>query len=95
MMIAFNRSQKFVWLGLVAAALFLKPVGGAGAFQAARVSVELENLTWVQAEEALRTYGVVLIALGARTKEHGLHLPSGCGALSEFLPSVSVRSDLT
>jgi len=38
------------------------------------VSVELENLTWVEAEKALKTHEVVLIALGARTKEHGPHL---------------------
>jgi len=38
-------------------------------------SVELENLTWVQAEQVLKRYEVVLIALGARTKEHGPHLP--------------------
>ncbi len=38
-------------------------------------SIELENLTWMQAEEVLENYEVVLIALGARTKEHGPHLP--------------------
>ena len=38
-------------------------------------SVELENLTWVQAEKVLKEYDVILIALGARTKEHGPHLP--------------------
>lgn len=38
-------------------------------------SVEVENLTWVQAEQVLKRYDVVLIALGARTKEHGPHLP--------------------
>ncbi len=38
-------------------------------------SVLLENLTWVEAEKALKTYDVVLIALGARSKEHGPHLP--------------------
>jgi creatinine amidohydrolase len=38
-------------------------------------SIEIENLTWVQAGEALKKYEVVLIALGARTKEHGPHLP--------------------
>jgi creatinine amidohydrolase len=38
-------------------------------------SVWLEELTWVEAEEVLRSYGVVMIPLGARTKEHGPHLP--------------------
>ena len=37
-------------------------------------SVVLENLTWMEAEKALQKYEVVLIALGARTKEHGPHL---------------------
>ena len=34
----------------------------------------LENMTWVEAEKALKKVDVVLIALGARTKEHGPHL---------------------
>ncbi len=38
-------------------------------------SVRLEELTWVEAEEALKEYDVVVIPLGARTKEHGPHLP--------------------
>jgi creatinine amidohydrolase len=37
-------------------------------------SLVLENLTWIQAENALKGYKVALIALGARTKEHGPHL---------------------
>jgi creatinine amidohydrolase len=37
-------------------------------------SVVLEELTWVQAEKALKGYDVALVALGARTKEHGPHL---------------------
>ena len=39
------------------------------------MSIELENLTWMEAEKALKQYQVVLFALGARTKEHGPHLP--------------------
>ena len=38
-------------------------------------SVALENLTWPEAEKALKNYTVVLLAIGARTKEHGPHLP--------------------
>jgi creatinine amidohydrolase len=38
-------------------------------------SLVLEDLTWVDAEKALEGYDVALIALGARTKEHGPHLP--------------------
>jgi creatinine amidohydrolase len=37
-------------------------------------SVELEKLTWVEAESVLTTDAVVLIALGAAAKEHGPHL---------------------
>ena len=37
-------------------------------------SVNLEDLTWLEAEKVLESYEVVLIALGARTKEHGPHL---------------------
>jgi len=39
-----------------------------------KVSVNLEDLTWLEAEKVLKSYDVVLIALGARTKEHGPHL---------------------
>jgi creatinine amidohydrolase len=38
-------------------------------------SLALENLTWPEAEKALKNYSVVLLAVGARTKEHGPHLP--------------------
>jgi creatinine amidohydrolase len=41
---------------------------------AEKPSVILENLTWPEAEKAFKEYEVVLIALGARTKEHGPHL---------------------
>ncbi|MHA1515116.1 MAG: creatininase family protein [Candidatus Heimdallarchaeaceae archaeon] len=38
-------------------------------------SIQLENLSWIEAEDMLKNYEVVLLALGARTKEHGPHLP--------------------
>lgn len=41
----------------------------------AAASLVLEDLTWVEAEKALKGFDVALIALGARTKEHGPHLP--------------------
>lgn len=41
---------------------------------AQKKSVILEELTWTEAEKALEHHEVVLIALGARTKEHGPHL---------------------
>ena len=39
------------------------------------ISIQLENLSWIEAEDMLKNYEVVLLALGARTKEHGPHLP--------------------
>ena len=38
-------------------------------------TVRLENLTWPEAEKALKECDVVLFAVGARSKEHGPHLP--------------------
>jgi len=40
-----------------------------------RESVWIEDMSWMEAEEALREYSAVMIPLGARTKEHGPHLP--------------------
>jgi creatinine amidohydrolase len=37
--------------------------------------VQLEGLTWPEAEEALASATVVVVPLGARLKEHGRHLP--------------------
>jgi creatinine amidohydrolase len=62
--------RTFVILPMLA--VFILPPVFSG--QDKRPSVALENLTWVEAEKALKTYDVVLIALGARTKEHGPHL---------------------
>lgn len=45
-----------------------------GMAQKKTLSVNLEDLTWMEAEKALKQFEVVLIALGARTKEHGPHL---------------------
>ncbi len=39
-----------------------------------RESVQLEELTWIEAESVLTADSVVLIALGAVAKEHGPHL---------------------
>jgi len=38
-------------------------------------SVKLENLTWVEAEKVIKKCKIILIPLGARTKEHGPHMP--------------------
>ena len=58
-----------VILAMIAAALSL-----AAQSERSAQSIFLENLTWIEAEKALKDYDVALIALGARTKEHGPHL---------------------
>jgi creatinine amidohydrolase len=55
---------------LCLAALLLLPA----ALPGRQSSVLLEDLTWMEAEKALKRYEVVMISLGARTKEHGPHL---------------------
>jgi creatinine amidohydrolase len=46
----------------------------------------LEHLTWKQAEPLLRRTEIVLVPLGARLKEHGLHLPlNNDWRLAEYL----------
>ena len=39
------------------------------------VSIWLEKLTWIEAEKAFKKYNLVVIPIGAMTKEHGPHLP--------------------
>ena len=51
--------------------LFLLTIPG---FGEQKPSVLLEDLTWMEAEKVLKEYEIVLLALGARTKEHGPHL---------------------
>jgi creatinine amidohydrolase len=58
------------WIILVVLGLSLGTWG-----QVKMTSVALENLTWIEAEKTLKNYQVVLVSLGARTKEHGPHLP--------------------
>jgi hypothetical protein len=38
-------------------------------------SIRIEHLSWIEAENILCKYDVEMIPLGARTKEHGPHLP--------------------
>jgi creatinine amidohydrolase len=64
--------RPLLFLALILASFILLSPSSFG--QKKPLSVELEHLTWIQAEQALREYQVVLIALGARTKEHGPHL---------------------
>jgi creatinine amidohydrolase len=39
------------------------------------MGIFLENLTWTEAEAAFKTHRVAVLPIGARTKEHGYHLP--------------------
>lgn len=39
------------------------------------MGIELEKLTWKQAESALTASSIIVLPLGAASKEHGLHLP--------------------
>ena len=71
----FDRFRKYPLPGSAAALMTLILLWNPGSSQEPRASVEIENLTWVQAEDALKSHDVVLIALGARSKEHGPHLP--------------------
>lgn len=53
-----------MWLGIIAACLACAQPRG----------VLLEDLTWVEAEKVLRPETVVVIPIGAESKEHGPHL---------------------
>lgn len=57
-------------ISILGLCLVFSPVGGGQR----KTSLDLENLNWMEAEAALQNYEVVMIALGARTKEHGPHL---------------------
>src|SRR4030043_907645 len=88
----FNKFQKHPWFGLAAALLTFMLVWRPGTSQETKASLELENMTWVQAEDALKGYEVVLIAIGARTKEHGPHLPLNTDYLmAEYLKDRVLR----
>jgi creatinine amidohydrolase len=56
----------------------------------------LENLTWVEAEKALKPETVVVIPIGAESKEHGPHLKLGNDWLmAEYLKQrILERSDV-
>jgi creatinine amidohydrolase len=72
-----EKIEKAVPVGLSIAVmlLFVASVAPSGAADQKRTSIILENLTWPEAEKTLRDFEVVLFAVGARSKEHGPHLP--------------------
>ncbi len=56
-------------------------------------SVALDNLTWQDADRVLKEHPVVLLAVGARTKEHGPHLPLKTDyVLAEYLKDRVARA---
>ena len=57
-------------MGVLLISFLILPAGAAQK----KASIQLENLNWIEAEAVLKNYQVVMIALGARTKEHGPHL---------------------
>ncbi len=66
-------------LGVLAAAIQAGPAAGTP-------GVLLENLTWVEAESRLTPESVVVIPLGAQSKEHGPHLKLGNDfAMADYL----------
>ncbi len=63
------------WLGVTVFAAAQSPVPASSASQPARANaVLLETLSWEEAEKILTPDTVVVIALGAESKEHGRHL---------------------
>ena len=55
--------------------------------------VQLENLTWIEAEKILTSETVVVIPLGAAAKEHGPHLKlKNDWLMAEYLKDRVLRS---
>jgi creatinine amidohydrolase len=80
------------WLGV---ALLMLPVlaSAQSGGQAPPRGVLLENLTWQQAEQVLTPRTVVVIPLGAQSKEHGPHLPlANDWNMAEYLKQRVLRS---
>jgi creatinine amidohydrolase len=79
---------------LICASMFVPP--GAIEAQTAPRGVRLSDITWQQAAEVLRPETVVVIPLGAGSKEHGPHLKLGNDAiLSDYLAGrVAAASDV-
>jgi creatinine amidohydrolase len=72
----FREARMKIRISYLLAALFLlSVVAPPRACRAQAKSVRLDSLTWVEADSAFKSYAVILIPLGARTKEHGPHLP--------------------
>ena len=66
-----NTFNKILLTALFVPALALPP----SLHGAQSPSIRLDNLTWTEAEKQFERFDVVLIGLGARTKEHGPHMP--------------------
>jgi creatinine amidohydrolase len=73
-MVLINSIKSVLALALLLAAAAVS-AGSLGTPAGQVKSVALEDLTWKGAEAVLKAQPVVLLAIGARTKEHGPHLP--------------------
>jgi hypothetical protein len=68
---SFSFPRRSVWRGIL---LYQFALAGSTPAVAQHRSVRLEDLTWKQAAAALTPRAVVVIPLGAASKEHGKHL---------------------
>ena len=53
-------------------------------------AVYLEDISWIKAKEILTPDAVIVIPLGAESKEHGPHLPLG----TDFIQATAYTNDL-
>jgi creatinine amidohydrolase len=80
--------RRFLALGIMGF-LIASPMIGA---QTQARGIRLGDLTWQEAEKALKAYDVVLFAVGAGSKEHGPHLPLKTDSvLAEYLTERVMR----
>ena len=86
-----TRKPKKVCIGLFMI-LALLTAGRIFAEEGRLKGIKLGNLTWPEAEKALKTYEVVLFAVGAGSKEHGPHLRlKNDAVLAEYLTDRVMR----
>ena len=69
------RVYRVVWFFLITPFLCVPKCVGQSQGPVKAAGVLLENLSWDEAERVLTPDQVVVIPLGAESKEHGLHLP--------------------
>ena len=72
-----GRCDRFLWLVALAATPTIEAQSARAVAQPAKSppGIRIEKLSWVEAEKLLDTATVVVIPLGAQSKEHGPQLP--------------------